>query len=95
MERNEIVRFVIPVVVVVIAILSVVIFAGLASSNPDGFEWALFDFSGVPEPEGTFEGVWAFLGEGPVVEALTGAIGVIIVLVLGMVVFKALARNSG
>ncbi len=94
MERQDFTKFVIPLIVVVIAILSVVILAGLASGNPDGFEWALFDFSGVPEPEGGFEGIWAFLGEGPIIEAITGAIGVIVVLILGIILFKVLARSE-
>ncbi|MHA1772213.1 MAG: hypothetical protein ACTSYL_01055 [Candidatus Thorarchaeota archaeon] len=94
MDKDELTKFVLPVVVVVIVILAVVILAGLASSNPDGFEWALFVFSGAPEPSGGFEGIWAFLGEGPIIEAITGIIGVVIVLIIGMVCFKVLSRQS-
>lgn len=94
MEREDIVKFVIPTVVVIIIILSIVILGGLASSNPDGFEWAFFEFANVSEPESGFEGMWAFLGEGPMVELFTGVIGVIIVFILGILLFKATAKKE-
>ncbi len=94
MERDEFVRFVIPVVIVLIAILAVVILGNLVSSNPDGFEWALFEFAHVSEPTGGFEGIWAFLGEGPLVEVVAGALGVIIALMLGLLLFRAMARKE-
>jgi hypothetical protein len=81
-------------VVVLIAVISIVILAGLASDNPDGFEWALFDFAGVQEPEGGFEGILSFLGEGPLVDVLTGAIGILIVLVIGYVFFRVASRKN-
>ena len=93
MERSKQLKFVIPIVIVLIAAISIVILAGLASENPDGFEWALFDFAGVEEPEGGFEGIWSFLGEGPIVDVLTGSIGILLVLVIGYIFFKASART--
>ncbi|MHA1615239.1 MAG: PDGLE domain-containing protein, partial [Candidatus Thorarchaeota archaeon] len=54
MDRKETIRYVIPLILV-IAIVTAVILLGAASQNPDGFEWALFDFAGVGEPEGGFE----------------------------------------
>ena len=94
MERSKQLKFVIPVVVVLIATISIVILAGLASDNPDGFEWALFDFAGVEEPEGGFEGIWAFLGEGAFVDVLTGTIGILVVLVIGYIFFRVTSRKS-
>jgi hypothetical protein len=94
MERSKQLKFVIPIVVFLIVAISIVILAGLASENPDGFEWALFDFAGVEEPEGGFEGIWSFLGEGPIVDILTGSIGIIIVLVIGYIFFRVASRKS-
>ena len=94
MEKNTYTKFVIPVVVVLVAIISVVILSGLASENPDGFEWALFDFAGVAEPEGGFPGLFSFLGEGPLVDVLTGAVGIVIVLFIGLLIFKVTSRKE-
>jgi hypothetical protein len=94
MERSKELKFVIPIVVFLIAVISIVILAGLASENPDGFEWALFDFAGFEEPEGGFEGIWSFLGEGPIVDVLTGSIGILIVLVIGYIFFRITSRKS-
>jgi len=44
-------------------VISSVILFGIASENPDGFEWAIFEYAGVPEPEHGFDGIWSFLGE--------------------------------
>ncbi|NHJ13564.1 MAG: hypothetical protein EAX95_07790, partial [Candidatus Thorarchaeota archaeon] len=78
MERTTLTRFVLPAIVVLVIIIGVVILGGIASENPDGFEWALFDFAGVEEPEGGFPGIFSFLGEGPLVDVLTGALGIVI-----------------
>lgn len=94
MQREDILKFVIPTIVVIVLILSIVILGGLASSNPDGFEWAFFQFANATEPESGFEGMWAFLGEGPMVELFTGAVGVLIVFVLGLVLFKVVAKRE-
>lgn len=94
MERDTLYRFVLPAVVVLIVIISVVIFTGLASENPDGFEWALFEWAGVSEPESGYSGLFAFLGEGPAVDVLTGSIGIILVLVLAYAFFKYTSRNA-
>jgi hypothetical protein len=85
---------VIPIVVVLVAVISLVVLTGLASENPDGFEWALFEFAGVEEPAGGFEGIWSFLGEGPLVDVLTGSIGILVVLVIGYIFFKLTSRKN-
>ena len=94
MDRDTFIKFVLPIVLVLIVITSVLVITGLASENPDGFEWALFDWAGVSEPEGGFGGIFAFLGEGPVIDAITGAIGIIAILVLAIVFFKLTSRKS-
>lgn len=94
MEQNESAKFVLPIVVVLIAIVSVVILGGLASGNPDGFEWSLFDYAEVVEPKGGFEGIWSFLGEGPVVDVITGVIGIVGVLLLGYLLFRLTSRRN-
>jgi hypothetical protein len=87
-------KFVLPVILVVVIIISVVILGGLASGNPDGFEWTLFEFAGVPEPEGGFGGIWSFLGEGAAIEVATGVFGILFVLVLGYLFFLYSSRRS-
>ncbi len=94
MERNESAKFVLPIVVVLIAIVSIVILGGLASGNPDGFEWSLFDYAEVTEPEGSFEGIWSFLGEGLVVDVITGVVGIVGVLLLGYLLFRLTSRRN-
>ena len=93
MDRKEVLRYLVPLIVVVIIVTTVIVL-GIASSNPDGFEWALFDFAGVGEPEGGFEGIWAFLGEGVGVDVLTGIVGIVAILLLGYGFFKITARKS-
>ena len=87
-------RFVLPAVLVVVIIISIVVLGGLASGNPDGFEWTLFEFAGVPEPEGGFGGIWSFLGEGAAVELATGIIGILFVLILGYAFFLYSSRRN-
>jgi hypothetical protein len=94
MKKEAYTKFVIPAIIILVAIISIVIFGGLASDNPDGFEWALFDFAGVTEPEGGFPGLFSFLGEGPLIDVLTGAVGIVIVLVIGLLIFKATSRKE-
>jgi hypothetical protein len=93
MDRNEAIKYVLPLILV-IAIVSAVILLGFASQNPDGFEWSLFNFAGVGEPEGGFEGIWAFLGDGVAVDLLTGIIGIVAILILGYAFFWMTSRKS-
>jgi len=76
------------VLVFSIILITSAILVGLASQNPDGFEWALFQYAGVPEPEHGFEGVWSFLEENQFVNAFTGSIGIIAVLGLAYLFFR-------
>ena len=94
MDRDTLVRFVLPALVLLIVITSFVVLTGLASENPDGFEWSLFDWAGVPEPESGFAGIFAFLGEGPLVDVFTGAIGIILVLILAFAFFKFTSKKT-
>jgi hypothetical protein len=93
MDRKEAIRYGAPLTLVLV-IVSAVIVLGVASQNPDGFEWSLFDFAGVSEPEGGFEGIWAFLGEGILVDLVTGIIGIVAILILGYIVFWMTSRKS-
>ena len=90
---KEMMRYLIPLIAVIIIVTSVIIF-GLASQNPDGFEWSFFHFAGISFPTGGFEGIWGFLGESVYARALEGIIGISIVLVLGFVFFKMASRKT-
>ena len=94
MSSNDYKKFVIPITIVLIIAVVLLIVTGLASSLPDGFEWAVFDFAGVTEPESDFQGIWGFLGEGELVEIFTSSIGIVIVLILGMLIFKAVSKRE-
>lgn len=94
MDRNTAIKVIIPVTVVLIAVISVLVLTGLASENPDGFEWALFDWAGIQEPEGGFGGIFSFLGEGPIVDAVTGGIGIIAILIIAYLFFKFTSRKT-
>ncbi len=94
MDRNTVVKVVIPVVVVLIAIISLLIVTGLASENPDGFEWALFEWAGIAEPAGGFAGIFSFLGEGPIVDIVTGGIGIFAILIIAYLFFKFTSRRT-
>jgi hypothetical protein len=94
MDRKTVVRVIIPVVVLLTAVISILILTGLASENPDGFEWALFDWAGITEPEGGFGGIFAFLGEGPLVDVVTGGIGIILILIIAYLFFKFTSRKT-
>jgi hypothetical protein len=93
MDRSEARRYLLPLIAVII-IVSLVIVLGIASQNPDGFEWSLFDFAGITEPEGGFGGIWSFLGEGVAVEIFTGIIGIVAILILGYAFFWLTSRKS-
>lgn len=93
MDRKEMIKYALPLVVVVI-IVSAVIVLGLASQNPDGFEWSLFEFAGVTEPEGGFEGIWVFLGEGVTIEVMTSIVSIIVILLVGYGVFWLFSRKN-
>ena len=94
MDRNTTVKIVVPVIVALIVVISFLIMTGLASGNPDGFEWALFDWAGIHEPEGGFAGIFSFLGEGPLVDAVTGGIGIIAILIIAYLFFKFTSRKT-
>ncbi len=81
-------------VMITVTLASLAIFSGLASSNPDGFEWALFDFAGILEPEISFTGIWSQFGEGPVIDVVTGSIGIILALSLGVLLFRRTSHDS-
>ncbi|MGY5870727.1 MAG: PDGLE domain-containing protein [Candidatus Thorarchaeota archaeon] len=93
MDRKEAIRYGLPLTLVIIIVSSVIVL-GVASQNPDGFEWSLFDFAGISEPEGGFEGIWAFLGEGVVVDLVTGIIGIVAILILGYALFWMTSRKA-
>ena len=93
MDRSEAIKYGIPLVIAIF-LVSVVIVLGLASENPDGFEWSLFDFAGVTEPEGGFQGIWSFLGEGMVVDLATGVIGIAAILLMGYGFFWLTSRRN-
>lgn len=88
------IREIVPTVLLTIVIIAFTIFTGVASESPDGFEWALFEFAGVADPEIGFEGVWSFLGEGIAVDVLTGSIGILIALGLSILIFKKTSPDS-
>ncbi len=94
MDRNTTVKVIIPITIALIVVISILIMTGLASENPDGFEWALFDWAGIQEPEGGFEGIFSFLGEGPIVDAVTGGIGIIAILIIAYLFFKFTSRKT-
>lgn len=87
-------RLVVLVTLVSIVLLALVVLSGFTSANPDGLEWSLFDFAGLTKPDTLFAGVWAIIGEGPLVEALSGAVGVLLVLGLAYLVFWHLSRRG-
>jgi cobalt/nickel transport system permease protein len=80
-------------VAVSIVLVSFTIMTGLASSNPDGFEWALFEFAGVTEPEVGYAGLWSFLSESSLVDVLTGSIGIILLLAFAGLVFRRTSKR--
>ena len=76
-----------------ILISSITLF-GLASENPDGFEWAIFQYAGVLEPEHGFEGIWSFLGDNQIVNAFTGSVGIFAVLGLAYLIFRRSSQEG-
>jgi len=82
-----------PVLLIIIALL-VLILGRLASHLPDGFEWAVYVFAGIPEPSTLFQGLWSFLGDGPVAEFSAGVIGIGLVMTLSYVLFWAMSRRN-
>jgi len=93
MDRKEAIRYGIPLLLATVLVTVVIIF-GLASQNPDGFEWSLFDFAGVTEPTGGFEGIWSFLGNSTIVDVMTGIIGIVSILFLGYAFFWLTSRRT-
>ena len=94
MDRNTALRVVIPAIIVLFAVISVLILTGFASENPDGFEWSLFEWAGISEPEGGFGGIFSFLGEGPLVDVVTGGIGIVLILIIAYLFFKFASRRT-
>jgi cobalt/nickel transport system permease protein len=86
--KLQLVKQTIPVITASIIITAIVVLLGLASENPDGFEWALFVFAGVTEPEHGFAGIFTSLGEGQFLDIFLGSVGILIALGLGFMVFK-------
>ncbi|MFW9907005.1 MAG: energy-coupling factor ABC transporter permease [Candidatus Thorarchaeota archaeon] len=84
----------IPIVAFSIIVIAALIIGGVASANPDGFEWALFRYAGVPEPEAGFDGIWKFLGESSIAEVVSGALGIIAALGLGILLFRRAAHET-
>ncbi|TFH06720.1 MAG: hypothetical protein E4H14_10180 [Candidatus Thorarchaeota archaeon] len=93
MDRNEIIKYALPLIIA-IALVTAIIILGMASQNPDGFEWSLFNFAGVDEPESGFDGIWAFLGDGAAIEAVTGIISILAILFIGYGFFWLFARKT-
>jgi hypothetical protein len=93
LEKREAIKYGVPLVLAM-ALVAAVIMLGLASQNPDGFEWTLFNFAGISEPEGGFQGIWAFLGETTVAQVATGIIGIVLLLIMGYGFFWAASRKS-
>lgn len=94
MNRDTLLKVVLPTIIILVAITTVLILTGLASESPDGFEWALFDWAGVTEPEGGYEGVFSFLGEGSSVDAITGGIGIVAILLITFLFFRYSSRRE-
>ena len=94
MDRHTLLRVILPVVVILTVIISFLILTGLASSNPDGFEWSLFHWAGIAEPEGGFAGILAFLGESPAADIVAGGTGIVVILIIAYLFFKLTARKT-
>ncbi|MHA2395153.1 MAG: energy-coupling factor ABC transporter permease [Candidatus Thorarchaeota archaeon] len=92
-SKKRIIRQTVPVIAASIILVAIMILAGLASENPDGFEWALFVFAGITEPTHSFEGVWSFLAAGPFTDLITGTIGVMIAVGLGFLIFRRTSKK--
>jgi cobalt/nickel transport system permease protein len=92
-SKRSIIRKTVPVIAASIILVTIMILAGVASENPDGFEWALFVFAGITEPAHGFEGVWSFLADGPFTDLITGTIGVIVAVGLGFLIFRRTSKD--
>ncbi|MFW9794958.1 MAG: energy-coupling factor ABC transporter permease [Candidatus Thorarchaeota archaeon] len=93
-RMKPLLRQTIPVIAVSIILVAIVILTGLASENPDGFEWALFTFAGIAEPGFGFEGVWSFLAESQFTDVITGSIGIIVAVCLGFLIFRKATQKQ-
>ncbi len=94
MNRDTLLKVVLPAIIILVVITTVVILTGLASANPDGFEWALFEWAGIAEPQGGYQGIFSFLGEGPLVDAITGGIGIVAVLLIAYLFFRYTSKRE-
>lgn len=92
---KPILRQTVPIIAASIILFVLVIITGIASQNPDGFEWALFVFAGIAEPHSGFEGVWSFLAEGHFTDILTGTIGILAVVGFGYILFRRVSKDKG
>jgi cobalt/nickel transport system permease protein len=92
-DQRQLLKETIPIVSASIIVTAVVVLIGLASQNPDGFEWALFVFAGVAEPEQGFQGIFAFLGQGQFLEVFLGSLGILIALGLGFMIFRRATQD--
>jgi hypothetical protein len=95
MEQSKRKKFAGTMLILILLGLAASLVSGFAAHIPDGFEWVAFIFAGLPEPQSTFGGIWSFLGQGPLVETLTGTFGIIVTLSLGYAVFKILSCRVG
>ncbi|MHA2211064.1 MAG: energy-coupling factor ABC transporter permease, partial [Candidatus Thorarchaeota archaeon] len=93
-KRETSLRPLIVSTVLVISLVGLAIFSGFASDNPDGFEWAFFEFAGISDPEVGFPGIWSQFEEGPVIDMVTGSIGILTALGLGFFLFRRASHDS-
>ncbi|MHA1933872.1 MAG: hypothetical protein ACW97A_01205 [Candidatus Thorarchaeota archaeon] len=94
MEKEGLIKILIPITITLIVVVSILILGGIASENPDGFEWALFDFAGIEEPASSFDGIWAFLGSDPVIDVIAGGVGILMVMIIAFFLFRAASRRT-
>ncbi|MHA2058257.1 MAG: energy-coupling factor ABC transporter permease [Candidatus Thorarchaeota archaeon] len=92
-SKRTIIRQTVPVIAVSIILVVIMIVVGIASENPDGFEWALFVFAGIAEPAQGFDGVWSFLANGQFTDVITGSLGILAVVALGFLIFRRTSKD--
>lgn len=94
MKRFKTKKLIVPTVAVVVLGLLASLVGAFAVQIPDGFEWVVFIFAGLTEPQPTEAGIWSFLGQGPVVKAIAGMLGVMLTFFVGHAAFKALSGKT-
>ncbi|MHA2139961.1 MAG: energy-coupling factor ABC transporter permease [Candidatus Thorarchaeota archaeon] len=80
--------------IIAVALVGLALFSGFASENPDGFEWAFFEFAGIADPQFGFSGIWSQFGEGPIIDMVAGSIGIIAAMGLGVILFRRASHVS-